>query len=121
MRQDGPFSKASQSDSQILSVRFTRNNKVTPMVRRQKGRCALCGLYFRREDLLEVDHLLPRSRGGDHSPRNLQLIHRHCHDVKTAQDGSCAGQGAEDNSQIAEEPDEAKVSRPVLKTSRSGD
>ncbi|NNJ13649.1 restriction endonuclease [Chloroflexales bacterium ZM16-3] len=112
-------------DGSYWTIRMGRHPNAPPrvaaMVRRQKGRCALCGLYFRSEDLLEVEHLLPRSCGGDHSHRNLQLIHRHCHDVKTAQDGSCAGQGAEDNSQIAEEPDDAKVSRPVLKTIRSGD
>lgn len=112
-------------DWSYWTIRMGRHPEAPPrvaaMVRRQKGRCPLCGLYLRSEDVLEVDHLLPRSQGGGHHRRNLQLIHRHCHDVKTVQDGSCAGGGADDNSQTTEEPDEVNVSRPVLKTSRSGD
>jgi RNA-directed DNA polymerase len=95
--------------------------RVAAMVRRQKGRCPLCGLYLRSEDIVEVDHLLPRSQGGDHRPRNLQIIHRHCHHTKTAQDMAYAGRGTDDNSQTTEEPDEVNVSSPVLKTSRLGD
>jgi RNA-directed DNA polymerase len=52
---------------------------------------------------------------------NMQALHRHCHDQKTAADGSQPGQhrrGIHDKDHVAEEPDEAKASRPVLKTSR---
>jgi RNA-directed DNA polymerase len=112
-------------DWSYWTIRMGRHPEAPPrvaaMVRRQKGRCPLCGLYLRSEDIVEVDHLLPRSQGGDHRPRNLQIIHRHCHHTKTAHDRLSAGGGTDDNSQTAEEPDEAKVSRPVLKTSRSGD
>ena len=34
----------------------------------------------------EVDHIKPKSEGGDNSIKNKQLLHRHCHDTKTALD-----------------------------------
>ena len=54
----------------------------------QKGKCTYCGLHFREEDVREVDHILPRSLGGQNEYKNLQMLHRHCHDKKTAEDGS---------------------------------
>jgi RNA-directed DNA polymerase len=35
---------------------------------------------------MEVDHLIPIRRGGTNAIHNLQLLHRHCHDVKTARE-----------------------------------
>ena len=35
---------------------------------------------------MEVDHIKPRSKGGDNTLKNKQLLHRHCHDTKTALD-----------------------------------
>ncbi|HEY9875962.1 MAG TPA: HNH endonuclease signature motif containing protein, partial [Candidatus Obscuribacterales bacterium] len=103
----------------------------------QKGKCAHCGLYFTEESVLEVDHVIPKSKGGKNSYDNLKLLHRHCHDEKTTLDGSLGNKsgcnsakpkpvktgnrGTRDKSLITEEPDEVKVSRPVLKTSRAGD
>lgn len=58
------------------------------LLRLQQGRCAFCGLTFKHEDLLEIDHIIPRRLGGDDRLMNLQLLHRHCHDRKTAHDGS---------------------------------
>nr|WP_287279034.1 MULTISPECIES: group II intron maturase-specific domain-containing protein [unclassified Okeania] len=60
--------------------------EVTTLLKRQKGKCAFCGLHFRPMDLIEVDHIVPRSEGGDNTYKNKQLLHRHCHDVKTAED-----------------------------------
>jgi RNA-directed DNA polymerase len=94
--------------------------RMTRLLRQQHGKCAHCGLYFRDRDVLEVDHTLPRSRGGTDGRANLRLLHGHCHDQKTAGDGSPA-RGARDKGQVIEEPDDEKLSRPVLKTSRSGD
>ncbi|WP_307785878.1 group II intron reverse transcriptase/maturase [Okeania sp. KiyG1] len=60
--------------------------EVTTLLKRQKNKCASCGLTFRPTDLLEVDHIIPRSKGGDNKLKNKQLLHRHCHDTKTALD-----------------------------------
>jgi RNA-directed DNA polymerase len=59
------------------------------LLKRQHGRCAWCGRYFTElGDLLERDHRIPRSRGGSDLIANQQLLHAHCHDQKTALDGS---------------------------------
>jgi RNA-directed DNA polymerase len=96
------------------------SKRVATLLKKQKGKCAHCGLHFREEDLLEVDHIIPLSKRGKDEYKNLQVLHKHCHDIKTAKDGSVGGMRV-DKHQITEEPDESKGSRPVLKTSRFGD
>jgi RNA-directed DNA polymerase len=73
------------------------------------------------EDLRELDHRVPLSQGGTGHYSNWQIIHRHCHDQKTAQDGSLDRRGSHDKGQSVEEPDELNGSRPVLKAGRLGD
>ncbi|MBE9145462.1 group II intron reverse transcriptase/maturase [Planktothrix mougeotii] len=87
--------------------------RVQKLLKQQAGKCNRCGLHFQPEDKWEVDHIIPKSQGGKDSYKNLQLLHRHCHHAKTgienqqryAQTQCC---------QVIEEPDEVKVSRPVL-------
>jgi len=84
--------------------------------------CAGCGLFFTDRDIIEVDHIVPRSRGGRHDLTNMQALHRHCHDRKSATDGSLAHRrqsGIHDKDRVTEEPDEVNASCPVLKTSHS--
>ena len=94
------------------------NGRVAKLLKRQKGKCNECGMTFRDGDKWEVDHIKPLSLGGKDWLKNTQLLHKHCHDVKTARDGNCR---TYDKGGIVEEPDEVKVSCPVLKTSRRGD
>jgi RNA-directed DNA polymerase len=63
-------------------------NRVATLLKRQKGICPHCGLYFTSTDIVEVDHIKPISLGGKDTYDNLQLLHKHCHDTKTATDGS---------------------------------
>jgi len=56
------------------------------LLKRKKGKCTHCGLLFRNEDVIEIDHIIPRAIGGKDEYKNLQLLHRHCHDVKTKTD-----------------------------------
>jgi RNA-directed DNA polymerase len=93
--------------------------RIARLLKAQKGKCPQCRLHFREDDVLEIDHITPRILGGKSEYSNLQLLHGHCHDKKSARDGS--GAGTHTKSHVIEEPDEAKVSRPVLKTSHSGD
>jgi RNA-directed DNA polymerase len=69
----------------------------------------------KKNSCLEIDHIIPKSLGGKNNDRNLQVLHRHCHDQKTAKDGSLLGR--HDKSQFIEEPCELKDSCTVLKTS----
>ena len=62
--------------------------RVTKLLKRQKGKCAHCDNYFKEGDSIEVDHIIPKSLGGRESYDNWQLLHRHCHDTKTVNDGS---------------------------------
>ncbi|MCL6433743.1 MAG: HNH endonuclease [Leptolyngbyaceae cyanobacterium HOT.MB2.61] len=38
-------------------------------------------------DLLEIDPILSRAQGGKDELKNFQLLHRHCRDVKSANEG----------------------------------
>ncbi len=58
------------------------------LLKQQKGKCPWCGLQFQEWDVMEIDHKVPRALGGKDEWINLQLLHRHCHDKKTANDGS---------------------------------
>jgi RNA-directed DNA polymerase len=60
--------------------------RIAKLVKRQSGRCTWCGLYFRSEDWLEVDHVIPTVMGGRDTYANWQLLHKHCHHQKTAWD-----------------------------------
>lgn len=56
------------------------------LLKRQKGKCTHCGLHFQEWDVLEVDHVIPKALSGKDEYKNLQLLHRHCHDEKTKDD-----------------------------------
>ncbi len=64
------------------------SKRVAALLKHQKGKCAHCSLFFRENDVIEVDHRIPKSQGGRDDYTNWQLLHRHCHDTKTAKDGS---------------------------------
>ena len=64
-------------------------SKVSKLLKKQKGKCTHCDLFFRENDVLEVDHKILTSKGGKDLSDNLQLMHRHYHDTKTSNDGSC--------------------------------
>ena len=63
-------------------------NRVAFLLKKYKGRCAECGLMFVADDLIEVDHTISKQDGGKDKFDNLQPLHRHCHDVKTACDNA---------------------------------
>ncbi len=65
---------------------------VATLLKVQKGKCAHCGMFFKDGDLLEIDHIIPKSKKGKDSYDNLQLLHRHCHDEKTANEGRAGKQ-----------------------------
>ncbi|BAZ53676.1 RNA-directed DNA polymerase [Nostoc sp. NIES-4103] len=62
------------------------NKRTSMLLKKQRGKCPYCGLYFRESDVLEIDHIIPRSKRGKDEYKNLQILHRHCHDTKTAID-----------------------------------
>lgn len=54
------------------------------LLKTQKGLCALCHYSFRDGDMMEIDHITPKAAGGEDTYMNLQLLHRHCHHIKSA-------------------------------------
>ncbi|MGA9379406.1 MAG: HNH endonuclease, partial [Phormidium sp.] len=54
-------------------------------------KCAHCGLLFKDGDLMEIDHIIRTSLSGTEKVNNKQLLHRHCHDHKTACDKQVVG------------------------------
>jgi len=85
--------------------------RVSKLLKLQKGQCKICQLFLNSEDVAEVHHM--DENHNNNRIANLALIHGHCHDKV---------HGSMRNKHLAiEEPDEVKVSSPVLKTSRSGD
>ncbi len=58
---------------------------VSYLIKRQRGKCPLCGEKFTVFDAKdwEVDHIVPKTRGGADGYDNLQLVHKSCHIKKT--------------------------------------
>ena len=79
-------------DSIYWSQRLRKHNflsaQVTFLLKRQNGFCALCRAPFRTGDSLEVDHIIPRSKGGKDLYVNKQLLHKQCHILKTVEDAT---------------------------------
>lgn len=73
------------------------SKQLATLLKKQKGKCNHCGLNFKHEDLIEIDHIIPKSKGGKNQYDNLQALHRHCHDIKTASDGSNGTRDKEPN------------------------
>jgi RNA-directed DNA polymerase len=56
----------------------TKPTRVIDLLRKQKCRCGLCGLYFGAEDVIETHHWDGDRLNNRHA--NLGLLHGHCHD-----------------------------------------
>lgn len=62
---------------------FTRKQKEAALVR-QGGKCTLCSKRIFKNQLTEGDHVTEWSEGGETSEENLQMVHRHCHQMKSS-------------------------------------
>ena len=56
------------------------------VLRRDRGHCVLCGASGRDGVRLEVDHIVPRSRGGSNQLENLQSLCGPCNRGKSNRD-----------------------------------
>lgn len=51
----------------------------------QGGLCTLCGqLLDLNLEQVELDHIIPKSAGGENSMKNVALLHKECHLKKTS-------------------------------------
>lgn len=86
---------------------------LSSLLKEQRGICPSCGLYFKLGDRLALADL-PQGDAGQ-QPSCRAVVHEHCLDI------TGRSIGMDDSHQFTEEPDEGKLSRPVLKTSSVSD
>jgi RNA-directed DNA polymerase len=65
-------------DNPILSSTLAR------LLQRDHGKCRWCERTFKDGDLIEIDHITPKSEGGGEELSNKFAVHRHCHDQRHA-------------------------------------
>ena len=58
-------------------------HRISKLIKRQYGQCAICKETFTPMDVIETDHIVPRSKGGPDKYSNLQALHKHCHIQKS--------------------------------------
>lgn len=87
--------------------------RISNLLKQQESFCPICKKRFDIFDSRswEVGYILPKSQGGKDHYKNLQLVHKACHNLKTKRER--ANRALVKNLQ---EPGEVKVSRPDLKT-----
>jgi RNA-directed DNA polymerase len=64
------------------------SHRISKLIKRQYGRCAICEEAFTPFDVIEANHIVPRSKGGSDKLSNLQVLHKHCHIQKSRLDSS---------------------------------
>ena len=72
----------------ILMNKNGKKTKKEVSLVKQKFTCNHCKEIFKYDSVIELDHIIPKSCGGDEQGTNLQVLHRHCHDIKIRNDGS---------------------------------
>lgn len=56
------------------------------LMKKQQGHCPICGEIMLATDKVQVDHIIPRAKGGSEKTNNQQVVHKECHAIKTAQE-----------------------------------
>ena len=80
-------------DRQIAEA-FVEKVSYEEIFRRDSGICRICGLPVLKDKHLDqnwsgsIDHIVPISKGGEHSMSNCQLAHRICNSLKCQETGS---------------------------------
>ena len=64
------------------------NQSISKLIKRQAGRCAICNEPFTPMDIIESDHMVPKSKAGSDKFSNLQALHKHCHIQKSLRDST---------------------------------
>jgi RNA-directed DNA polymerase len=76
--------------------RTTTNTEISglklALLKKQRGRCAVCSGPFTPNDTIQTDHIIPRTlkrakgQGGGENLCNLQVLHQECHEQKSKKD-----------------------------------
>jgi RNA-directed DNA polymerase len=81
-----PFDGNTQYWANRMSNNPLLTKKEATLIKTQKCVCTICNEYFKEWEVTEIDHIIPKYAGGNNSYTNLQLLHAHCHEKKTAID-----------------------------------
>ena len=76
--------------------------RISKLIQLQNGCCKICGVPFTPMDVIETDHIMPRSKGVPDKYSNLQALHKHCHIQKSLKDKTVSMNEDFDVSQIFE-------------------
>jgi 5-methylcytosine-specific restriction endonuclease McrA len=50
---------------------------------RQKYKCAACNEILGNDEQIELHHIIPRSKGGKYTLKNIVAVHKTCHESIT--------------------------------------
>lgn len=79
------------------------------LIKRQRGQCARCGLYFLPGESIEVIEVHHKDgKGSNNQKTNLEALHGHCHDAVHRQDLVNVRMSVHDKHYTLEEPDEVE-------------
>ena len=73
---------ARQYYKHVVNKRNVPNSLRLSIFERDKFKCVYCGLSAKDGAVLNVDHILPMSKGGSNEPNNLQTLCRACNNGK---------------------------------------
>lgn len=77
-------------DSLYWSLRTEKygflNRRKIKLLKIQKSRCAICNGIFHDSSTIVFDHIIAKALGGKDTYANWQLLHKHCHNIKTQDD-----------------------------------
>lgn len=74
--------------------------RISKLIQLQNGCCKICGVPFTPMDVIETDHIIPRSKGVPDKYSKLQALHKHCHIQKSLKDKTVSMNEDFDVSQI---------------------
>jgi 5-methylcytosine-specific restriction endonuclease McrA len=70
-------------NSEGTTRKFTKKT-ITEKLAEQNNICTRCNLPIKETDDYEGDHIIPWTAGGKTIPENLQILHKRCHQLKSA-------------------------------------
>tara|TARA_B110000483_G_scaffold242877_1_gene330226 strand:- start:11076 stop:12848 length:1773 start_codon:yes stop_codon:yes gene_type:complete len=58
------------------------------LLKKQSFKCNICKMYLQTGEIIERDHIIRLADGGKDNFKNLQMVHRYCHQIKTSSENS---------------------------------
>jgi RNA-directed DNA polymerase len=60
-------------------LKYNNETLKSKLYKQQKGSCGICHNFINHEDLTDIHHIIPVKDGGKDELKNLNLVHKHCH------------------------------------------